>query len=189
MRPIIIYTDGACLGNPGPGGYAYSITGVTRVGKVHSEGYVMTTNNRMELLAVIKALTALSNHTDVDIIVYCDSKYVVEAINAGWLNNWQKRGLQYRINGDLWQQLADLLGLFHKLTFVWVKGHSGIKQNEVVDRAANKAAKGTTLLVDDGYGVKPAIYDGPELYSKQWFADYSYKLALAEWPLNVNKGE
>lgn len=187
MGNIVVYTDGACLGNPGPGGYAYSIAGSATNDGVYSAGYAMTTNNRMELLAVIKALQHLNSN--MSITIYCDSKYVVEAINAGWLANWQKRGLQYRINGDLWQQLADLLVLFPKLTFVWVKGHSGNTGNEVVDKAANSAAKGTTLLADEGYGVKPDINDEPELYSKQWFADYSYKLAMAEWPLNVNKGE
>lgn len=182
-KDIIVYSDGACLGNPGPGGYAFSIQGATSVAGIYSAGYSMTTNNRMELLAVVKALTMLIPYSAERITVYCDSKYVVEAINAGWLNSWLIKGLKYRINCDIWQQLADLLPKYTNLTFVWVKGHAGNKQNEIVDKAANSAAHGTDLLVDEGYGIKPMVDNEPKLYSSQWFDEYSYKLALAEWPL------
>ncbi|MEN8247570.1 MAG: ribonuclease HI [Bacteroidota bacterium] len=147
-KDIIIYTDGAAKGNPGPGGYGtVLIFGKHR--KELSQGYKITTNNRMELLAVIVGLETLTS-TKYPVNIYSDSKYVVDAINKGWLRTWQKTGFKKKKNVDLWQRFIPLQKKFN-LTFNWVKGHSGHPENERCDRLAVEAAEGSGLLVDEGF--------------------------------------
>lgn len=147
-KGIIMYTDGAAKGNPGPGGY-----GVVLMYKQHrkelSEGYRQTTNNRMELLAVIKGLEALKKAVS-EVTVYSDSKYVVEAVEKGWIWNWQKKGFKGKKNVDLWKRFIPLYHK-HKVKFVWVKGHANITENERCDRLAVEAAEGSFLQKDEGY--------------------------------------
>ncbi|SHO63957.1 ribonuclease HI [Algoriphagus zhangzhouensis] len=145
---ITIYTDGAAKGNPGPGGYG----AVLKFGKHRkelSEGYRLTTNNRMELLAVIRALQAL-NTDEFPVTVYSDSKYVVDAIEKGWLWGWQKKRFKDKKNPDLWLRYIPL-HLKYKPKFVWVKGHAGNPENERCDQLAVAAAEGFDLQVDQGY--------------------------------------
>ncbi|HLW63153.1 MAG TPA: ribonuclease HI [Flavobacterium sp.] len=145
---IQIFTDGAAKGNPGPGGYGV----VMRFGKNEkeiSEGFRLTTNNRMELLAVIVALESLKTNK-YPITIYSDSKYVVESVEKGWVFNWQKIGFKKKKNVDLWQRY---LQLHKKFTpkFVWVKGHAGHPENERCDQLAVKAAEQANLKIDEGY--------------------------------------
>jgi ribonuclease HI len=155
---VTMYTDGSCLGNPGPGGYgAVLIHGEYKGGngdnyKEFSQGYRRTTNNRMELLAVIVALGALKRPCSVDL--WTDSKYVQQAITKGWLKNWQKNGWKTAAkkpvkNQDLWRRLMPLVET-HDVNFHWVKGHSGHLLNERVDDLARNAASGRDLLEDEG---------------------------------------
>ena len=145
---ITIYTDGASSGNPGPGGYG-TILIYRQHQKELSEGYKLTTNNRMELLAVIKGLAALkgSNH---QVTIYSDSKYVVDAVEKGWLWNWQKKGFKGKKNIDLWQAFIPLYKK-HQVRFNWVRGHDGNPLNERCDELAVDAAKSHQLLTDHGY--------------------------------------
>ena len=137
MKKVNIYTDGACSGNPGPGGWG----AILRYGKVEREisgGEEHTTNNRMELTAVISALEALKEPCEVDL--YSDSKYVVEAIEKGWAVGWRARGWKKAdkkpaLNPDLWEQLLDLLEK-HKVNFIWIKGHNEHPENERCDQLA-----------------------------------------------------
>ena len=145
---ITIYTDGAAKGNPGPGGYG----AVLKFGKHRkelSEGFRLTTNNRMELLAVIRALQALTM-TDYPVQIYSDSKYVVDAIEKGWLWGWQKKGFKDKKNPDLWLRYIPL-HLKYKPKFIWVKGHAGNIENERCDQLAVQAAEGFDLPPDKGY--------------------------------------
>ena len=145
---IVIYTDGAARGNPGPGGLGVvMIYGNHR--KELSEGYVLTTNNRMELLAVIRGLEALKqDHLKVKI--YTDSKYVSEAVNQGWVFKWEVKRFKKKKNADLWQRFLELYRKY-SVTFVWVKGHASIKENERCDKLAVDASYGRELLEDSGY--------------------------------------
>jgi ribonuclease HI len=149
---VVAWTDGCCLGNPGPGGYgAVLLSGGNR--KELRGGYKRTTNNRMEILAVIRALEALKERCDVTICT--DSQYVVNAMTKGWAENWKSRGWktagnQAAANPDLWEQMLRLR-LKHRVTFQWVKGHSGVAENERADRLANEGATGPDLLVDTEY--------------------------------------
>ncbi|WP_243544737.1 ribonuclease HI [Pseudodesulfovibrio tunisiensis] len=149
MTRVTIYTDGSCLGNPGPGGYgAVLVYGDNR--KELSQGYRNTTNNRMELLAVITALDSLTRSCSVDL--YTDSKYVQQAITKDWLGNWQKNGWKTSAkkpvkNQDLWQRLLPLIKK-HDVSFRWVKGHAGHPENERCDDLARTAASGSYLLDD-----------------------------------------
>ncbi len=148
MAKVIIYTDGAAKGNPGPGGYGVVLkSGKHR--KELSEGYRLTTNNRMELLAVIRALEALKD-TGHEVTIYSDSKYVVDAINKGWIWNWIKKGFKKTKNPDLWRQFIDLYKR-HKVQFKWVRGHAGNIENERCDRLAVQSAEGPDLKIDEGY--------------------------------------
>ncbi|WP_026956423.1 ribonuclease HI [Algoriphagus vanfongensis] len=145
---ITIYTDGAAKGNPGPGGYG----AVLKFGKHRkelSEGFRLTTNNRMELLAVIRALQAL-NTDEFPVTIYSDSKYVVDAIEKGWLWGWQKKRFKDKKNPDLWLRYIPL-HLKYKPKFVWVKGHAGNIENERCDQLAVAAAEGFDLKEDQGY--------------------------------------
>lgn len=149
MKRVIIHTDGACKGNPGPGGYgAVLVSGRHR--KELSAGYRLTTNNRMELLAAIAALEFLTEPCEVEL--YSDSKYLVQAITAKWLTGWQRRGWltsdkQPVKNQDLWQQLLAALAP-HQIRWLWLKGHAGHPENERCDVLANLAVAGRPLLED-----------------------------------------
>jgi len=147
LKKVEIFTDGACSGNPGPGGYGV-ILKYNGHEKELSEGYKNTTNNRMELLAIIKGLEALKEPCEVT--VYSDSRYIVDAINKGWVrrwaaNNWKRNKTEIAKNIDLWIQLLKLLDR-HKVTFVWVKGHAGHPENERCDELAVQAAAHPTLV-------------------------------------------
>lgn len=145
---ITIYTDGAAKGNPGPGGYG-AVLKFNKHRKELSEGFRLTTNNRMELLAVIRALQELKL-TGIPVTIYSDSKYVVDAVEKGWLWGWQKKGFKDKKNPDLWLRYIPL-HLKYKPKFVWVKGHAGNIENERCDQLAVEAAEGPDLKVDEGY--------------------------------------
>ena len=142
-----IYTDGACSGNPGKGGWAAIILDEKNQSSI-SGSENKTTNNRMELMAVIKALEALKNDK-IDITIYSDSKYVVESIEKGWIWNWEKKNFKKKLNSDLWKIFIPLHKKF-KIKFKWVKGHSGDVENERCDELANKAQE-KELLIDKYY--------------------------------------
>jgi ribonuclease HI len=145
---IIIYTDGSSLGNPGPGGFgAVLMYGGHR--REISEGYELTTNNRMELLAVIRALEKI-RETGIPIEVYTDSQYVCNAIEKGWLFNWRKKGWKKVKNTDLWMHFYPFYERF-KPRFIWVKGHAGNVENERCDVLATTAAAAPDKKVDHGY--------------------------------------
>lgn len=145
---VIMYTDGAAKGNPGPGGYG-TVLLHKDLRKELSEGYRMTTNNRMELLAVIKGLLALKR-PGVQVDVYSDSQYVVNSVEKGWLAGWVKKGFKGKKNQDLWQEYLKAAAA-HKVKFHWVKGHAGNKENERCDQLAVQSAEAPQLLVDRGF--------------------------------------
>ncbi len=150
-KGLTIYTDGAARGNPGRGGYG-AILMWKNESKEISEGFLHTTNNRMELLSVIAALESL-NRTGLDIEIYSDSKYVVQAVNEGWLENWMKTDFKGgKKNKDLWQRFY-ALHQQHKITFIWVKGHASNPYNQRCDELATSAADGKDLKEDTGYVV------------------------------------
>ena len=151
QKTVEIYTDGSCLGNPGPGGY-----GIFMIYNGHekemSQGYKLTTNNRMEMLAAIVALESLTRECEVNLTT--DSQYVKQGIES-WITNWKKRGWLTSAkkpvkNVDLWKRL-DKACSEHNVTWKWVKGHSGNKYNEIVDDLARDAADSIDLLEDVGY--------------------------------------
>lgn len=154
---VKIYTDGAARGNPdGPGGYGTVLEYVDSRGELHtkeiSQGYQRTTNNRMELMAVIAGLEALNRPCEVEL--YSDSKYVVDAFNQHWIDGWMKKGWKRGKNEpvknvDLWKRLLKAKEPHH-VTFIWVKGHDGHPQNERCDTLATTAADGHDLIVDEG---------------------------------------
>ena len=140
---VYMYTDGAAKGNPGPGGYGT----ILRFGKHEkelSEGFRMTTNNRMELLAVIAGLRALKK-APLNVLVTSDSKYVVEAVEKGWVFKWEKTGFKKKKNPDLWQ-LFLVEYRKHNVRFRWIKGHNGHPENERCDRLAVQASEQATLV-------------------------------------------
>lgn len=150
MEPgeIIIYTDGSARGNPGPGGLGVVLKfGSHR--KEISEGYRRTTNNRMELLGVIRGLEALKRK-DLKVKVFTDSKYVSEAVNQGWVFQWESKRFKKKKNADLWQRFLELYRVYD-LSFFWVKGHADIPENERCDRLAVEASFGEDLPEDEGY--------------------------------------
>ena len=146
-----MYTDGAARGNPGPGGYGVVLmSGKHR--KELSGGYRLTTNNRMELLAVIEGLKALKKD-GMNVTIYSDSQYVVKAWNEGWLNTWIKTNFKGdKKNPDLWKEFYEL-SLLHKLRFVWVKGHAANPFNNRCDELATEAADQPAhlLLIDEEF--------------------------------------
>jgi ribonuclease HI len=145
---IIIYTDGASSGNPGPGGYGVIlISGKHRLEK--SEGFRLTTNNRMELLGVIIGLEALKKN-NCKVVVYTDSRYVVDAIEKGWVFQWESKGFKKKKNPDLWIRFLKIYRK-HTVRFVWIKGHASNPENEVCDRLAVEASKSNVLKEDTGY--------------------------------------
>tara|TARA_R110001592_G_scaffold173067_1_gene411728 strand:+ start:2705 stop:3166 length:462 start_codon:yes stop_codon:yes gene_type:complete len=142
---IIIYTDGSSRGNPGPGGYG-TVLKYKEHRKELSEGFRKTTNNRMELLAVISGLEAI-NVPNAPVTVYSDSKYVIDSVDKGWLWGWMKKGFKGKKNKDLWLRFAEIYKK-HRVTFQWVKGHAGNIENERCDELAVEAALGGNLQVD-----------------------------------------
>lgn len=145
---ITMFTDGAASGNPGPGGLGVVlIMGPLR--KEISEGYLKTTNNRMELLAVIRGLEAIK-WEKARVNIYTDSKYVSDAINKGWLYGWEKKNFQNRKNPDLWKRFLQLYRK-HNIEINWIKGHSNHPENERCDRLAVGAYKKPGLPPDEGY--------------------------------------
>jgi ribonuclease HI len=145
---INIFTDGAAQGNPGRGGYGVVLKFKDYV-KELSEGFRLTTNNRMELLAVIKGLEAIKKE-GIPVNIYSDSEYVVNAVEKGWLWNWQKKNFKDKANVDLWMRYIPLHQKY-KPKFHWVKGHAGHPENERCDYLAVAAASNGNLLIDDAY--------------------------------------
>lgn len=145
---ITIYTDGSALGNPGPGGYGIVLMAGQHFKEV-SQGYRRTTNNRMELLAVIVALEMLKKPNS-QVKIYSDSKYVVDAVEKGWVFGWQKKGFKGKKNIDLWQRFLRIYPK-HQVKFQWVKGHADNPYNERCDTLAVAAANSGDLLIDSGY--------------------------------------
>ena len=159
LKHITLYTDGACIGNPGPGGY-----GAVLMYDEHrlelSGGYRSTTNNRMELMAPIKSLEALKESCRVTL--YSDSKYVLDALEKGWAkrwraNGWKRNQKEQAINPDLWDRLLNLCEK-HKMEFRWVRGHTGNPENERCDQLAVKAAHQKNLQVDEGYETTSLLH-------------------------------
>jgi ribonuclease HI len=152
LKEVPIYTDGACLGNPGPGGYgAVLLYGPHR--REISGGFRLTTNNRMEIMAVIAALEALKEPCRVTL--HSDSQYVVNAMTQGWArrwraNGWKRNQREEAVNPDLWERLLDLCDQ-HQVEFQWLRGHSGIDENERCDQLAVDAARQPDLPEDTGY--------------------------------------
>ena len=145
---IRLYTDGAAQGNPGPGGYG-TILKFGGHSKELSQGYRLTTNNRMELMAVISGLEAIKK-MGIPVTVYSDSKYVVEAVKQGWVWGWEKKDFKKKANPDLWKRYIMLHKKYHP-EFVWIKGHAGHPENERCDQLAVAAAQGYDLQVDEEY--------------------------------------
>ncbi len=152
MATVELYTDGACSGNPGPGGYGVILKYGDYI-KELSQGYKLTTNNRMELMAVIKGLEALKTPCKVNL--YSDSKYIVDAVNKGWLENWEKNNWiksdRSKVkNQDLWQKIIELQKK-HQISWNWVKGHGKNSFNNRCDYLAVEASKKNNLIDDLGY--------------------------------------
>lgn len=152
LTDVSIFTDGACLGNPGPGGWA-AILNCQGKEKELSAGFKLTTNNRMEVLAAIKGLEALTRPCQVTL--YTDSKYLCDAVEKHWLTNWRRNGWVTAgkkpvKNRDLWEMLIEILKK-HTVTFKWVRGHSGHPENERCDQLAKSAAQGADLAEDTGF--------------------------------------
>ncbi|GET30267.1 ribonuclease HI [Prolixibacter sp. SD074] len=145
---IIVYTDGASRGNPGPGGYGVILQS-GRHQKELSEGFRLTTNNRMELLAVIVALEALKVEGS-KVTIYTDSKYVADAVEKGWVFSWAKKRFKGKKNPDLWIRFLNIYPK-HQVRFVWVKGHANNPGNERCDELAVEAALQPNLKEDAGY--------------------------------------
>ncbi len=148
MSQLIIYTDGAARGNPGNGGYG----AVLQWGTTHKEisgGYRHTTNNRMELMAVIKALQMLTRE-NLDITIYTDSAYIVNSVEKKWVFGWVKKGFAGKKNADLWMLFLKEFKK-HRIKFVWVKGHASNRWNNRCDELATAAADGGNLAEDTGY--------------------------------------
>lgn len=145
---IQIFTDGSSRGNPGPGGYG-TILRYKQHEKELTAGFRLTTNNRMELLAVIVGLEAIKTK-NIPVTIYSDSKYVVDAVEKKWVYGWQKKDFAGKANGDLW---ARFLRVFpnHQVKFVWIKGHAGHPENERCDVLAVQSALSPNLLIDQGY--------------------------------------
>jgi len=142
---INIYTDGASSGNPGPGGFGV----ILQSGKYYkeiSEGYRKTTNNRMELLAVITGLESIKK-SGQEIMVYSDSKYIIDSVDKKWVFNWVRTNFKDKKNKDLWLRFLEVYKQ-HQIRFTWVKGHNGHPENERCDELAVQASKEKNLLID-----------------------------------------
>jgi len=152
MKEVTIYTDGACSGNPGKGGFGVILNYMGNKKEI-SKGFKCTTNNRMELMAALEGLKALTEPCKV--VLYSDSKYLVDSVNKGWLLSWQKNSWKNSKkekvkNAELFKELIKLMDT-HDVEFRWVKGHDGHEENERCDFLATSAAKGDNLKTDDGY--------------------------------------
>lgn len=147
---VHIYTDGSSRGNPGPGGYGIIMEWVGKpYRKEFSEGFVKTTNNRMELMAVVEALRKLKVD-GVEVTVFTDSKYVADAVTKKWVFNWERTGFKDKKNPDLWKEFLEEYRK-HQVRFVWVKGHNNHPQNERCDVLAVEASKKPGLKIDYGF--------------------------------------
>lgn len=165
-KHIIIYTDGSALGNPGPGGYGVILKYNGHI-KELSGGFRRTTNNRMEIYAIIVALKALKQPARVTL--YTDSQYVVNAVNKGWIKRWRAKGWmrnkkERALNVDLWNQLLPLLDS-HEVEIVWLRGHTGNPDNERCDRLAKQAAQRKDLPPDTGY--ENPVQMQPDLFKQK----------------------
>lgn len=161
-KKIVIYTDGSSINNPGQGGLGivmlYIVDGEVKKRKEYKEGYRLTTNNRMELLAVIKALDLLNeNAVGMPVEIYTDSQYVSNAINQGWLYGWVKKNFKGVKNPDLWKELLKRLEKFDNVKFIWVRGHNNNVLNETCDKLAKNAAIKSPTLIDKGYEATQGI--------------------------------
>lgn len=145
---IELFTDGASRGNPGPGGYG-AILRWKQHEKELTAGYRKTTNNRMELLAVIVGLEAITK-TGMPVTVFSDSKYVIDAVEKRWVFGWQKKGFAGKANGDLWARFLRIYTK-HNVKFVWIRGHAGHPENERCDGLAVQSALSPNLLIDEGF--------------------------------------
>tara|TARA_X000000368_G_scaffold72501_1_gene53037 strand:+ start:23 stop:481 length:459 start_codon:yes stop_codon:yes gene_type:complete len=149
-KRVNIYTDGSSIGNPGPGGYGLIMEWVgNNLIKEFSKGFIKTTNNRMELLAVIIGLELLKKD-GFDVVVFSDSKYVVDAVKKKWLFGWEKNNFKKKKNIDLWKRFL-IVYKKHNVKFEWIKGHNNHPQNERCDYLAVEAANSNKLFVDDGF--------------------------------------
>ena len=158
---ITIYTDGSAKGNPGPGGYGVVLISKDGHRKEVAKGYRMTTNNRMELLSVIVALEMLKSKP-MDVTIFSDSKYVVDAVEKGWVFSWEKKYFDKKKNPDLWKRFL-LIYRQHNVRFLWVKGHSDNVENERCDKLAVAAAESEKKhLIDDEY--EKSREQGPRLF-------------------------
>ena len=146
---ILIYTDGACSGNPGLGGWGAVIIEKNKDAKFINGGENNTTNNRMELLSVIVALEKLKKDK-LNVTIYSDSKYVVDSVEKGWVLSWEKNNFSKKKNPDLWIRFLKVYRK-HSVKFIWIKGHSSVKENEKCDRLAVSAALSENLSVDVWY--------------------------------------
>ncbi|MHA7877689.1 MAG: ribonuclease HI [Bacteroidota bacterium] len=145
---ITIYTDGSSRGNPGPGGYGVVLK-YQSLRKELAEGFQLTTNNRMELLAVIVGLEAIKK-TRQAVTIYSDSKYVIEAVQKGWLTSWLQKGFKGKKNADLWLRFWKVYQQHH-VDFCWIKGHAGHVENEYCDQLAVQSSQRQPLSIDQGY--------------------------------------
>ncbi len=145
---ITIYTDGSAKGNPGKGGYGVVLSAGKHYKEI-SQGFRHTTNNRMELLAVIVGLESLKK-PGYEVLVVSDSKYVVDAVSKKWVFNWKKKNFKGKKNQDLWKRFLKVYPK-HNVSFRWIKGHAGHAQNEICDQLAVMASENTNLLIDIGY--------------------------------------
>ena len=148
MKNIKLYTDGSSIGNPGPGGYGVILESDGHIKEI-SQGFKKTTNNRMELLAVIIGLEALKIEPS-NVMIYSDSKYVIDAVQKKWVFGWEKKIFKNKKNPDLWKRFLKIYRK-HYVNFQWIKGHNNHLQNERCDYMAVEAAKGSKLLVDKFY--------------------------------------
>jgi len=145
---VTIYTDGSAKGNPGPGGYGVVlISGQHR--KELSKGFKLTTNNRMELMAVIAGLEALKKE-GCDVTIYTDSQYIANSVEKGWVFEWEKKRFAKKKNADLWKKFLELYRR-HNVKIIWIQGHNNIPENEYCDLLANKASENNDLEEDLGY--------------------------------------
>jgi ribonuclease HI len=154
---IIIHTDGSARGNPGPGGYGIVLQAPGQR-KELSAGYRLTTNNRMELLAVIVALETLKIKGS-QVTVYTDSRYVADAVEKGWLKSWQVKNFKNKKNPDLWMRFLEIYPV-HRVVFKWIKGHANHPENERCDELAVEASFGKELLIDTVYEASQASDKG-----------------------------
>jgi len=145
---INLYTDGSAKGNPGKGGYGIVLIAGKHYKEI-SQGFRYTTNNRMELLAVIVGLEHLKSNKN-DVVVFSDSKYVVDSVEKKWVFQWEKKGFKGKKNADLWKRFL-LIYQKHNVSFQWVKGHAGHPENEKCDQLAVEASDSKELLIDQGY--------------------------------------